>query len=60
MVTKIATGEIEDQHDSVKGAAAEMGRRGGKRRTENVIAERRTEIAKRSARARWRVSADDG
>jgi hypothetical protein len=35
-------------------AAAELGRLGGKKRAENMSPERRTEIAKKAARSRWR------
>lgn len=53
MLAKIATGEIEDERDPVSSAAAEMGRRGGKKRAENMTAERRTEIARKAASKRW-------
>lgn len=53
MVGRIATSEIEDERDSVSSAAAEMGRRGGKKRAENMTAERRSEIAKKAAAKRW-------
>lgn len=53
MIGKIATGEIEDERDPVASAAAEMGRRGGKARAENMTPERRAEIAKAAAVKRW-------
>lgn len=53
MVARIATGEIEDERDPVSSAAAEMGRRGGKARAENMTPERRSEIAKQAAAKRW-------
>jgi hypothetical protein len=53
MIGKIATGEIEDERDSVSSAAAEMGRRGGKARAENMSPERRAEIARKAAATRW-------
>ena len=53
MIGKIATGEIEDERDPVSSAAAEMGRRGGKARAENMTPERRAEIARAAAAKRW-------
>ena len=53
MIGKIATGEIEDERDPVASAAAEMGRRGGKTRAENMTPERRAEIARKAAAKRW-------
>jgi hypothetical protein len=52
-VAKILTGEVEQNLDRVKSAAAELGARGGKARAAKMTAKRRTEIAKRAARARW-------
>lgn len=52
MVGRIATGEIEDvveQHSE----ASELGRKGGKARAESLTAERRIEIAKLAAQARY-------
>ena len=58
MVAKIATGEIEERLlQSPPGTAAELGARGGKRRAEKLDAERRTEIAKNAAKARWQARA---
>lgn len=54
MVGKIATGEIEDERDAIKTAAAELGSRGGKKRAENMTAERRREIAQAAAAKRWK------
>ncbi|WP_033921229.1 RNA-binding protein [Sphingomonas sp. 37zxx] len=53
-IGKIATGEIEDERESLSSAAAEMGRVGGKKRAENMTPERRAEIAKKAAQTRWR------
>ena len=53
MVAKIATGEIEDEREELSSAAAEMGRKGGKKRAENMSAARRKEIARRAAQKRW-------
>ena len=52
MVAKIATGEVEDQRE-LSSAAAELGRKGGKKRAENMTPERRKEIAKKAAASRW-------
>src|SRR4051794_19602640 len=52
MVAKIATGEIEDERE-LSSAAAELGRKGGKKRAENMTPERRKEIAKKAAAKRW-------
>jgi hypothetical protein len=53
MVGRIATGEIEDERDPIKSAAAELGSRGGKKRAENMTPERRREIAQAAAQKRW-------
>ncbi|WP_419825594.1 hypothetical protein [Sphingomonas sp.] len=52
-IGRIATGEIEDERDPIKTAAAEMGRRGGKARAEAMTPERRAEIARKAAEKRW-------
>ena len=54
MVGRIATGEIEDQTDPLLSAAAELGRKGGKKRAENLTPERRAEIARAAAQTRWK------
>lgn len=53
MIGRIATGEIEDERDPVRSAAAELGSRGGKARAEKMAPERRSEIAKKAAVSRW-------
>jgi hypothetical protein len=53
-VMRIATGEETEELDSAKSAAAELGSRGGKARAARMTPERRAEIAKKAARARWR------
>jgi hypothetical protein len=58
-IAKIATGEIDDERDPVASAAAELGRRGGKARAENMAPERRSEIAKLAAVKRWHKSSVD-
>jgi hypothetical protein len=53
-IARIATGEEEDEADeSLSSAAAEMGRKGGKKRAENMTPERRAEIARQAAKTRW-------
>ena len=52
-IGRIATGEIEDERESLSSAAAEMGRKGGKARAEGMTPERRAEIAKAAAAKRW-------
>jgi hypothetical protein len=56
MIAKIATGEIEDvTTDQGKNAAAvALGRLGGKARAEGMSARKRTEIARRAAKTRWK------
>ena len=53
MIGRIATGEIEDERETLSSAAAEMGRKGGKKRAESMSPERRSEIAKKAAEKRW-------
>jgi len=53
MVGKIATGEVEDERDEIKSAAAQLGSKGGKKRAENMTPERRAEIARKAAAKRW-------
>lgn len=53
MVGKIATGEIEDEREELKSAAAQLGSKGGKKRAETMRPERRAEIAKAAAAKRW-------
>jgi hypothetical protein len=54
MVGKIATGKIEDDRRDLSSAAAELGRKGGKKRAENLTPERRKEIARKAAEKRWK------
>jgi hypothetical protein len=58
-VMRIATGkETEEQEtDRVKSAAAELGSRGGRARAATLSKKRRTEIAKKAAKARWKGDA---
>jgi hypothetical protein len=52
-VMRIATGEEEEELDRAKSAAAELGARGGKARAAKMPAEKRAEIARKAAKARW-------
>jgi len=51
-VMRVATGEAEETY--VHQGKAAGGRKGGKARTESMSAERRAEIAREGAAARWR------
>lgn len=53
MIGKIATGEIDDERNHVKSAAAQLGSLGGKKRAETMSPERRAEIAQKAAATRW-------
>ena len=55
-VAKIATGEAEEEYEDDTGkdqAAAELGRRGGKARAASLSQQRRQEIARAAAAARY-------
>ena len=58
MIGKIATGEIEDDADKAKSAAAQLGSLGGKKRAETMTPERRSEIARKAAEKRWASKPD--
>ena len=55
MVAKIATGEAEDttEVDQKDPAAKALGKKGGKARAASMTPDRRREIAKKAASARW-------
>ena len=55
MVARIATGEIDDEvtDDGKNKAAQALGRLGGKARAASLSKKRRSEIAKKAAKARW-------
>jgi hypothetical protein len=60
MVAKIATGEIADvTADDVKAAAVALGSKGGRARAESLDPSKRSEIARKAAKARWAASAGD-
>lgn len=55
-VMRIATGETKETTEPDDGkdrAAAELGRKGGEARATRMTAERRTEIARKAAQARY-------
>ena len=54
-VMRIATGEETEEleTDRAKSAAAELGARGGRARAARMSPERRAEIARKAAQARW-------
>jgi hypothetical protein len=59
LVIDIATGQVEDrpptpEEQGKDPAAAALGRKGGKARAHNLTRERRKEIAKQAAKARWK------
>jgi len=59
-VMRIATGEIEELGETDDGkskAAVELGRKGGLVRAKTMSRARRTEIARRAARERWKKRA---
>lgn len=61
-VARIATGEDEDEFEPVpekNAAAAELGRKGGVARAARITPEKRAEIAKKAAQARWAARAAD-
>lgn len=61
LIGDIATGQVEDRQDNGKDtAASELGRlgglKGGKARADKLTPEKRTEIARIAAAARWKKS----
>ena len=56
MVMRIATGQEPDTKPAPKSAAAEMGSKGGKARAASLSKKKRSEIAKKAAKSRWKAS----
>jgi hypothetical protein len=56
IIAKIATGEIEDitTEDGKNAAAVALGRMGGKARAAGMTAKKRSEIARKAAKTRWK------
>lgn len=54
-VMQIATGEVDEEYtsDGKNKAAVELGKLGGKARAAKLSKEKRSEIAKKAAKARW-------
>lgn len=59
-VMRIATGEEDEEFedDGKNPAAKALGAKGGKARAKNLSQERRSEIARNAANARWRNQRD--
>jgi len=53
MVARIATGEVEEDRPRIPGRR-KSGMAGGAARADSLTKERRSEIAKKAANARWR------
>lgn len=51
-VMRIATGEAEET--PIRSGRTKSGKAGGKARAENLTAEKRSQIAKKAAAARWK------
>ena len=58
MIGKIATGEIEDEREAASSAAAQLGSLGGRKRAEVLSKDRRSEVARKAAKARWSAGMD--
>ena len=56
LIGDIATGQVEDQESKRSVVARKGGLRGGKARAKALTPERRSEIARLAAQARWRKS----
>jgi hypothetical protein len=59
LMIDIATGEVEDREptpedEGKSSAAVNLGRRGGRARAEAMSPERRAEVARKAAEARWK------
>ena len=58
MIGKIATGEIEDEREATSSAASVLGRKGGNARANKLSPQKRSEIARTAAKARWAATSD--
>jgi acyl-CoA reductase-like NAD-dependent aldehyde dehydrogenase len=61
-VAQIATGEAEEEFEAAPEkdeAAAALGRKGGAARAKAMTPERRAEIARRAADARWKAKSEE-
>lgn len=52
-VVGVATGEIDDTVSKKEAAARKAGKAGGRARADALSSEKRIEIAKKAAKARW-------
>ena len=52
-VMQVATGEVEEKLDLQSRSAQVLGSKGGKARAIKLTSERRRDIAKKAAKARW-------
>ena len=59
MVARIATGEIKDERDDLRNAAAQLGSKGGSARARKLTAAERTAIARTAANRRWKKDAPE-
>ena len=61
MIAKIATGEIEDvtTEDGKNAAAVALGRMGGNARAAALGKRKRSEIARKAAKSRWKSGASE-
>lgn len=55
-VIDVATGQAQEPEPSPTSAAAELGKKGGQARAKALSGRKRKEIAKKAARARWRIN----
>jgi hypothetical protein len=56
MVGRIATGEIEESERPADSPAAALGRKGGAARAKVLSRTKRSEIARKAAKTRWKTS----
>jgi hypothetical protein len=55
LIGDILTGQVEDKvEDGKSAAAAELGRKGGQARAASLSKKRRSEIARKAAKKRWK------
>lgn len=62
LIVNIATGEAPDQPPADEGkdpAAVALGRKGGKARAAGMSAKKRSEIAQKAAKKRWKMAPEE-
>lgn len=52
-IVDLATGQAAESPEKQESAAAELGRKGGLARAKSISKKKRSEIAKKAAKARW-------